>query len=388
MRKVFFIVLFLSCGLYTRGQDAIFTLIDHNPLSINPAFTNGNGEIQFLTLSRQQWWNLPGASALSAAYHMNQASLLYPVINKKYNGLSLGIQLNRNESGEGKFGMTDVNFFSAVRKDIHVRYKPAYKVEVGIGLGLKQYNIDWSQLTFSSQLDPFFGLVNTFPNINPRVSSSNAAVSGSFGISITQNSKWRNRKLSTKFGGALYHFNKPGISFFDQTERINPRYSGHISTILFPNNRSGIVGSVTSTYYILRHNIHHQYPLTTNETRIGTNINGLLTIYTGFRRRKFLIENQSSDALIWSIQLNAPGFMLSVGYDFTISDLNIQRTSGTTEIGITIPLGVKSKILGRRATEPCYVDYILSQTEWKAVEQFNKSSTNWGRSYAPSTYIR
>ena len=56
---------------------------------------------------------------------------------------------------------------------------------------------------------------------------------------------------------------------------------------------------------------------------------------------------------------------------------------------ITIPLGVKSKILGRRrATEPCYVDYILSQTEWKAVEQFNKSSTNWGRSYAPSTYIR
>jgi hypothetical protein len=80
--------------------------------------------------------------------------------------------------------------------------------------------------------------------------------------------------------------------------------------------------------------------------------------------------------------------MLSVGYDFTISDLNIQRTSGTTEIGITIPLGVKSKILGRRATEPCYVDYILSQTEWKAVEQFNKSSTNWGRSYAPSTYIR
>lgn len=388
MRKLFFILLFITVGFQTRGQDATFTLIDHNPLSINPAFANGNGEIQFLSLSRQQWWSLPGPSAFSAAYHMNQASLLYPVINKKYNGLNLGLQLNRNVSGEGKFGMTDVNFYSAIRKDIPIRYGPAYKVEVGIGLGLKQYTIDWSQLTFSSQLDPFFGLVNAFPNVNPRIGSSNAAVSGSFGISITQNGKCRDRKLSTKLGGALYHLNRPGISFFDQTERINPRYSAHISTILFPKNRSGIMGDVASTYYIFRHNIQHQYPLTTNETRVGTNLNGLLTIYTGFRRRKFLIEDKSSDAIMWSIQFNAPSFMVSVGYDFTISDLNIQRTSGTTEVGITIPLGAKGSIRGRRAAEPCYVDYLLSQAEWKAVEQFNKSSTNWGRGYAPSTYIR
>ena len=81
--------------------------------------------------------------------------------------------------------------------------------------------------------------------------------------------------------------------------------------------------------------------------------------------------------------------MVSVGYDFTVSPLNIQRTRGTTEIGVTIPLGCQGNlgIKGRRASEPCYVDYLLKHAEWKAVEKFNNKSTDWGREYSPITFI-
>ena len=57
---------------------------------------------------------------------------------------------------------------------------------------------------------------------------------------------------------------------------------------------------------------------------------GSVTTYVGLRRRKFLIENETIDAVLWSAQINLPGIIVSVGYDFTVSPLNIQRTRGTT----------------------------------------------------------
>lgn len=387
MKKILLSIL-LSLGFTSLfSQDATFTLIDHNPLSTNPAYAlPGNGQYQFLSLSRQQWWNLPGANAISAAYHMNQASFLSPIISKPDNGLGIGVQLNRNASGEGKLAMTDANFFTASRLGWKVNRRRV-DIGAGVGIGLKQYTLDWEQLTFSSQLDPFYGLVNSIPLVNPMQGSSSLAVSGSFGLKGSFTTQIWRRTLSLKSGGAIYHLNKPGISFFDQTERINPRYSAHGSVIIFPKNKSGLVGNVASTYYIFRQNYQHQFPLSTHETRIGTNLNGVLTVYGGFRRRLFHIGNESIDAILWSMQINAPGMIISVAYDFTVSDLNIQRTRGTTEIGITIPLGTRGNIKARRASEPCYVDYLLTHSEWKAVEQFNKASTDWGREYAPVTFI-
>ncbi|MDA8819750.1 type IX secretion system membrane protein PorP/SprF [Schleiferiaceae bacterium] len=374
-------------GLSLTAQDATFTLIDHNPLSTNPAYAlPGNGQFQFLSLSRQQWWNLPGPSASSASYNMNQASFLAPIISRPDNGLGLGFQLNRNSSGEGRLGMNNAQLFTASRIGWKVK-RQRLDFGAGVGIGIQQYTLDWNQLTFTSQLDPFYGLVNTFPNVNPRVGSSNLAITGSFGMKGAWTSKINQKIISVKSGAAVYHLNKPGISFFDYTERIKPRYSVHNSVVYFPENKLGLVGNVTTTYYVLRHNYQYQYPLSTHETRIGTNLNGVLTLYSGFRRRLFHIGRETVDAIMWSIQINAPGMVVSVGYDFTVSELNVQRTRGTTEIGIIIPLGSRGNIRAKRASEPCFVDYLLTHSEWKAVEKFNNKSTNWGREYSPVTFI-
>lgn len=395
MRRYYYLVTFLFFSIFSFGQDAIYTLLDHNPLGINPAYAlPSNCELQVSSNSRQQWWNLPGASSSASAYNLNQVSIIYPTITSlKGSGLGLGIQLNRNNSGEGNLAMTDVNFDIASNLQIN---SGAIKqsIKVGVAVGIKQYTLDWNQLTFSSQLDPYLGLVNPDPIVNPRIETSSLGMSRNFGFIysnfIQKRSIFGNiYDISNSIGAALFQANNTQISFFDQNAIIPQRISIHGTIKLIPYNSRGLVSNIGGSYFLLRHNHHRQSSLRVNETRFGMNFMGSVTTYVGLRRRNFLIADETIDAVLWSAQINLPGIMVSVGYDFTVSPLNIQRTRGTTEIGVTIPLGCQGNlgIKGRRASEPCYVDYLLKHAEWKAVEKFNNKSTDWGREYSPITFI-
>jgi type IX secretion system PorP/SprF family membrane protein len=395
MRRYYYLVTFLFFSIFSYGQDAIYTLLDHNPLGINPAYAlPSNCELQVSSNSRQQWWNLPGASSSASAYNLNQLSIIYPAITSlKGSGLGLGIQLNRNNSGEGNLAMTDVNFDIASNLQIN---SGAIKqsIKVGVAVGIKQYTLDWNQLTFSSQLDPYLGLVNPDPIVNPRIETSSLGMSRNFGFIysnfIQKRSIFGNiYDISNSIGAALFQANNTQISFFDQNAIIPQRISIHGTIKLIPYNSRGLVSNIGGSYFLLRHNHHRQSSLRVNETRFGMNFMGSVTTYVGLRRRNFLIADETIDAVLWSAQINLPGIMVSVGYDFTVSPLNIQRTRGTTEIGVTIPLGCQGNlgIKGRRASEPCYVDYLLKHAEWKAVEKFNNKSTDWGREYSPITFI-
>ena len=91
------------------GQDATFTLIDNNPVSINPAFCIPAGnQFQAMTLFRQQWWNLPGQSSLSAAYQMNNGTFMIPILADRYSATGLSIQAFDNSSGEGDFSYSGI----------------------------------------------------------------------------------------------------------------------------------------------------------------------------------------------------------------------------------------------------------------------------------------
>jgi len=395
MRRFYLTYMLLLSSVLSYGQDAIYTLIDHNPLGINPAYAlPSNCQLQVSSNSRQQWWNLPGASSSASAYNLNQVTIIYPAITSlKGSGLGLGIQLNRNNSGEGNLAMTDVNFDLASNLQIN-RGAIKQSLKVGVSVGMKQYTLDWNQLTFSSQLDPYFGLVNPEPIVNPRIETSTLGLSRNFGF-IYSNFIQKVRlfgntyDISNSIGGALFQANNTQISFFDQNAIIPQRLSIHGTLKLIPYNSRGLVGDVGGSYFLLRHNFHKQSSLSVNESRLGMNFMGSVTTYVGLRRRKFLIENETIDAVLWSAQINLPGIIVSVGYDFTVSPLNIQRTRGTTEIGVIIPLGCQGNlgVKGRRASEPCYVDYLLKHAEWKAVEKFNNKSTDWGREYSPITFI-
>ena len=108
MKKLITIA-FIILSQVLSGQDATFTLIDNNPVSINPAFCIPAGnQFQAMTLFRQQWWNLPGPNSLSAAYQMNNGTFMIPILADRYSATGLSIQAFDNSSGEGDFSYSGV----------------------------------------------------------------------------------------------------------------------------------------------------------------------------------------------------------------------------------------------------------------------------------------
>ena len=375
------------------GQDATFTLIDNNPVSINPAFCIPAGnQFQAMTLFRQQWWNLPGQSNISAAYQMNNGTFMVPILANKDNAVGFSIQVFDNSSGEGDLSYSGITPTLGYKLgNILLRNRDRMTLSAGVGFTFRKFALDWSQLTFSSQLDPFYGYISSIPLVNPRINNSPDffTITPNFGLNTEY---YRKDIFKITLGAGYFNAGRGASSFFDNTGNgiIPSRLTVNVNFIMFTDGKGGLVEDIKSNYVIFRHNSEYQASLRNVETRIGTNLAGMFTVYSGYRRRLFIPLDMQQDAILFSLQLNAPRYMLSIGYDYTISGLNIQRTRGTTELGLIFPLGTRGNLRGRakRASEPCYVDYLLTHSEWKAVERFNNKSTDWGREYAPVIFIR
>jgi len=393
MKKIVVFGIILS-NYISSAQDATFTLIDNNPVSVNPAFCIPAGnQLQAMTLFRQQWWNLPGRSGLSAAYQMNNGTFIFPVLSDRYSSTGISLQAFDNSSGEGDFSYSGITA-SMGQKLIHsFPNRAILSWQVAIGFTFRNFSVDWSKLTFSSQLDPFFGYISNVPLVNPRVNNSPEffTITPNAGVNLEYLTPKRNDKFTLGIGG----FNLTGIganSFFDNGNiaGIPPRLTGNFSYIHFTSGNRGLAEDLRSSYWILRHNLDYQASLFNNETRIGTNISGILTLYGGYRRRMIIPLDLRQDAILYSLQLNAKNCMISFGYDYTLSGLNIQRTRGTTELGIIFPLGSHINLFrkSKRAQEPCFVDFLMTRSEWNSVERFNQKSGGHKRDYSPVIFIR
>ena len=388
IKRWLIVLLLLFSSIQSKAQDITSGLFESNPLAFNPANAiPGYNEWVFMTNSRQQWWNLPGTALLSPAYNVHRASIIAPLFSKYEKGLGTGINWTRVNSGEGNLAMNECTISNDARFSGKMR-RSSYSGAAGVGIGIRQYSLDWSQLTFSSQIDPFRGAIFNSPNVNPQFPNSSISVNGNAGVRIAYTHQTRRKSIyGFKAGIAGFHLNSPAISFFNETSRLHPRYVAHASIVYMPKNKRGLFSKSFANYFNLSYIAQYQGPLSTHETRIGTSVNGILNFYGGVRRKTFVTTATKMDASYWSVQLNLNHVIISAGYEFTISELNQTRTKGTTEIGLIIPLKIINDLLANKRSEPCYADYILTHSDFRSVEQFNTKTSFWGKEFTPVSFI-
>ena len=386
IRFLIFILIIHLPSLKVSAQDPVWNLGQHNLLYLNPAFaSNPDKNASFSFNSRNQWLNLPGPNQYSGSHKFNQfsfiSSISNPWSNGRNTGIGLGLKINTSELGEGKLGYNSISGNFGVYK-----YLGKISAYFGIGSSIGQYTLSWNNLIFSSQLDPYLGLVNPTGIVNPQNLASSFGGSVQFGGFLQGN--MRRKNINWKIGGAVFHNGPEVVSFFDQNETIKRRYSIHGSLKYFPKSRSGLFRDWRTNYIVIQQSIQLQYPLQTSETRIlVANNGGLIFNSIGIRSKYFLAFGARLDSWIYSLQVNTAFGMISAGYEYTISNLSNSRSGGTLELGMTIPLrfSLGPKAFSKR--EACYVEDLLKSSEWKALYKFSKASTKWGVNYSPIIYI-
>jgi type IX secretion system PorP/SprF family membrane protein len=120
-----------------------FSYFTYNYIQYNPAVT-GNTECLELKLgARRQWTGLEGAPSTGFASVHGRFG------KKKFNYHGIGAVIENDKAGP--FSYTGLNLNYAY----HMRMRRGYMLSSGLGLGFKQYRVNFSQITMEQQdIDP------------------------------------------------------------------------------------------------------------------------------------------------------------------------------------------------------------------------------------------
>lgn len=340
------ILICISVSYTASGQDPAFSLFNINHIYLNPAFTGGTGEISAGLNTRAQWTRVPSRFQTNMAYVQGGC----PNWN-----LGLGLRLYDDTEGEGYMRNTNAAALIAVHlpgrfgRGLNALRNKKFIWSFGMQLAVGQRRLDWEDLVFSDQLDPYLGLYVDQSQVNPQNEVSNLVFD--VGLGTRFRFSFGDRGSHMSLGVAAFHVNKPIESFFNMETRLLPRYTGyfytHFQTSKFTNNPH---------YLSIGWVMDRQQVLHTNTFNINYDVATNLMLGAAYRKKYILVFDDDFDSFILSFTYNIGGLTLGYSYDFTLPNLGVENTAGTHEIGIVYRFKGTSLCRGRRRARSidCY----------------------------------
>lgn len=289
-------VLLLCFTFSTEAQDIHFSKFMSAPLILNPAnTTNYHGNWSLITNYRNQ------GIGNCDPYVTSAAAFDFPVyIKNERAGFGL-IWINDNSAGN----TLQVNKIFASGAYFLKISKKSY-LHFGMQAGFVMKKLDFSGLTFPDQFDMTTGYFNSdlySPDAVNRESISYLDLNWGLIWSL------KRQKFTSEIGLAMFHYNMPVESFYNQNDRLKPRYVTHafVEKVLLKNffvKPKGLyVFQNQASELLCGLDIGVLFP----ESKISKNF------YLGsYFRGGF---NRNPDALILKTGFNYKNFDISVGYD-------------------------------------------------------------------------
>lgn len=219
---VFILSLFIKNGLYT--QDAILTQFNQAPLMLNPAMTGiFNGKIRVTSSSRVQLSDqLKGDGYRYASLSADGRK----AIGQNY--LGYGLSVSRDQSGELKYGATQVKLALSFIKNFVQSNGNKHFLAIGQDIGITERRFNLNDARWPSQYDedgmwiPNNPVVITLANFHTEFLHLDLAS----GIGWDSQLKGHNR---FNLGFAVHHTNQPNISFYDVDfpQTLNARWTAY-----------------------------------------------------------------------------------------------------------------------------------------------------------------
>lgn len=191
-RHILLLLTIAMAGSTWAQQMPQFSYFTYNYIQYNPAVTGNTQCLDLHVGMRRQWTGIDGAPTTAIA------SVHGKVAQKKFNYHGLGAIVENDKAGP--FSYTGINLNYAY----HMRMAKGYYLSSGIGIGFKQYRVNFSDMLLEQQ------------DIDPVISSS----AGDFIFPVVHLGFWL-YKADRFYGMSMRQLNKQTVQGIDKGELIN-----------------------------------------------------------------------------------------------------------------------------------------------------------------------
>jgi len=316
----------------TLAQDIHFSQFYSSPLTLNPGLTGAYSDIQAVLNYKDQW------KAVASPYKTYAASYDMRLMKGKWKNGFLGAGLNvfSDKAGDAQLGTTDVNLSISSSRKID----DDNDLALGLQAGFTQRSIttdkfQWGNQYNGSAYDPTISADETFSTTKMGYPDFSAGLLWHYGKGEMYIAA--NDQLKMDAGIAMFHFTRPGQSFYDtSSDRLDFKYVVHGSAhIGIKNTKFSIEPSVM---------VLLQGPA--QEINVGGMFRYFIkedAKYTGFVKSASISVGghyRAQDAFILSTMLNIANYGMGISYDMNTSDLRAASSGrGGFEISLRYVTG-------------------------------------------------
>lgn len=327
-------IIFCGLSVVAFSQDPNYSQFYNNPIYYNPSMTGLNNGMSFRLNARNLWGPIPGRfNTISAAW---DAQTVYKM-------------------GLGAFVYSDVGGEALLRTNggyLTYSYRPIdtknFVLQAGVAAGFINKSIDWSNLTFSDQLDETMGEVRPSAFAQPNYNTVQYADFSS-GFVMRFNGSPRISRSSFKrfmvtLGGSVHHLSQPNDAFLADAEQLPFKFVGHLHTSFLFNELILQPGAI----------FEQQNEFKTFSVGINL-INRPFTFGIWLRNRTAAFSAKQYDSFIATMGLNLPdkrlfSWRVMYSFDFTVSRLKTS-SYGSHEIALIFDLEDKILFKGRQSSK-------------------------------------
>lgn len=344
LRCILFVLCAMACSLGPlQAQDPHFSQYYSNPLYLNPGMTGLEPDVYFGLNYRSQW------ESLDLPFEIAQFTMVHPILEKgsqfKHRG-GVGMSVYHETAGQANSFQT-TSFTASGAYNLFLKEDGSQMISVGIQGGFISKRINFNDLRWGSQYDPFIGFNSSItPSLDLGSERTTFPVIHAGAVWYFDKTKRRMRSgISGFVGVAASNLNQPDESLLEESGTESPLptlYKAH-----------GGLNFRMSAQLTLSPNV--LYMKQQNSQQINT---GLYLTYqlVGPRSRNNKLKVQLGtwyrfdDAFIVSLGLKTRNLGLGFSYDFNNSSLRqFSGGNGAVEASISYRI-IKGKGLRRFST--------------------------------------
>jgi type IX secretion system PorP/SprF family membrane protein len=326
-------------ALASFSQDAHFSQYYASSLYLNPSMAGVEPNQSFSSNFRQQW------KSIIIPYVTSQVSFIQP-IHSKATGKDVhlggvGLSLYNDRAGDGNFKTIGVNVNAAY--NLYLNSSQSQCLIFGLQGGMVQKRIDYTNLTWGEQFNPYIGGGYDFSlTVNPDdigVNMGKVYADVGAGLIYYFNSKkqYKNMPISGFVGYSGFHLNRPNESFYDDyVAKLSILHKAHAGMEVHVSEKVNISPNVLVMTQFGRMHYNTGIYLTYRMIEQKNTLKPTDLILGGWYRLK--------DSFIASVGISNNNYTLGFSYDINNSNLRYEtRGRGSYEISFSIRKMKESK---------------------------------------------